>query len=173
MKRVCKMGLDISSPSSTKWDYQISLNDHHLSDEEYESLMDSHDELGSAAHAKLTAISNDIQASSETKTPSTKLHHSTDLYSVLRDHHQQDEVLQKLWDELYSVPDWVDWEQIERGQKFFARYALANITGLLFQGFVHGNSVRNLDILRFYHEAHGICSHPMLSRFSLALEVSR
>lgn len=46
-----------------------------------------------------------------------------DLYAMLRDHADEDEVLGRLWEQANSVPEWVDWEQIERGQKVFMRYA--------------------------------------------------
>jgi hypothetical protein len=38
------------------------------------------------------------------------------------------------------VPDWVDWAQLERGQRFFYRYAAANIVGFALQGFLGENT---------------------------------
>lgn len=40
-----------------------------------------------------------------------------DLYMTLKEDHQTDDVLTKLWSEANDIPEWVDWEQIERGQK--------------------------------------------------------
>lgn len=62
------------------------------------------------------------------------------MYAVLRDYHDQDDVLNRLWNEVHTVPDWVDWAQIERGQKFFYRYAPANLMGFMLQAFVGENS---------------------------------
>ena len=45
-----------------------------------------------------------------------------DLYILLRDHAHHDETLGKLWREVNTVPTWVDWEQIARGQEVFYRY---------------------------------------------------
>ncbi|KAF7588365.1 hypothetical protein BBP40_005794 [Aspergillus hancockii] len=63
-----------------------------------------------------------------------------DPYTILRDHHTKDEVLAQFWTETHTVPDWVDWAQLERGQRFFHRYAIANIVGFALQGFVAENS---------------------------------
>lgn len=57
-----------------------------------------------------------------------------DTYALLRDNRHRDERLQELWDEVNTVPDWVDWEQIGRGQEVFYRYAPAVIAGFAFQG---------------------------------------
>lgn len=61
-----------------------------------------------------------------------------DLYLLLRDHHQENETLQQLWDQVNTVPEWVDWDQIERGQKVFYRYGAATITGLTYQSLLGG-----------------------------------
>ncbi|KAE8450995.1 hypothetical protein EG329_005435 [Mollisiaceae sp. DMI_Dod_QoI] len=109
--------------------------------EESDTLRSSHDKLGSAAYEKLKDIIAQITASENEQGISTHNHHAVDFYTILRDHHREDATLDELWNELNSVPEWVDWKQIERGQKFFVRYAVANITSLLFQGFLHGNAI--------------------------------
>ena len=56
--------------------------------------------------------------------------------------HQYDELgSAALWNQTHAVPQWVDWEQLARGQDFFHRYIGANITGFALQGFVGENSV--------------------------------
>jgi hypothetical protein len=65
-----------------------------------------------------------------------------DLFAILRDHHQEDDFLSDFWKDLHEVPEWVDWEQIERGQKFFSRYFVANCNLFALQAFVRGNTVR-------------------------------
>lgn len=47
-----------------------------------------------------------------------------DLYGLLRDHAEEDTKLNELWTEVNTVPEWVDWAQIQRGQDVFFRYGL-------------------------------------------------
>lgn len=49
---------------------------------------------------------------------------SKDLYALLRDNASEDEKLGELWRQISTVPDWVDWDQIRRGQDVFYRYGL-------------------------------------------------
>jgi hypothetical protein len=61
-----------------------------------------------------------------------------DLYFLLKENKDKDEDLRKMWDEVNTVPEWVDWEQIQRGQDTFYRYGAAAITGLAFQSLLGG-----------------------------------
>lgn len=61
-----------------------------------------------------------------------------DLYALLRDHADSDETLQLLWTEVNTVPDWVDWDQIARGQEVFYRYGGPAVTGLAYQSLLGG-----------------------------------
>ncbi|KAI9640074.1 hypothetical protein NHQ30_011476 [Ciborinia camelliae] len=61
-----------------------------------------------------------------------------DLYALLRDHSSEDEKLGELWKEVNTIPDWVDWNQIGRGQEVFYRYGGAALTGLAFQSLLGG-----------------------------------
>lgn len=61
-----------------------------------------------------------------------------DLYAILRDHAETDELLQKFWTEVNTVPEWVDWAQIQRGQDAFYRYGGACLTGLAYQSLLGG-----------------------------------
>lgn len=128
-----------------RWGYSFRLTDDHLSDDEVQSLRAHYDELGSAVLEKLQAVVACEKAESGHSNPTVK----TDMYMVLEKHHDEDETLSKFWKEAQSIPDWVDLAQIERGQKFFARYAMANCMGLAIQGFIRENSVRQLQILTF------------------------
>ena len=109
-----------------------------------------YDKLGAAALKKLQEIPvEDFKGKDKTKSRG-----KVDLYALLRDKYQTDPVLSQLWHEVHTVPAWVDWEQLARGQEFFYRYAVANITGFALQGFVGENSVRfspsKLNILPMY-----------------------
>jgi len=117
-----------------RWGYSFEWTDKHLPAEEIAALRSHVDELGSAAFEKLQALTG----GGDKKCPIRP-----ELYTILRDHHQEDPTLESFWQELHSVPDWVDWTQIERAQRFFARYALANSTAFALQGFIRENSVRS------------------------------
>ncbi len=121
----------------TKWNYTFQWTDKHLPREETDPLRYKYDELGAAALDKLQSISARNVEEKGLGGASGKL----DLYALLRDNYQTDEVLSTFWHELHTVPDWVDWTQIARGQEFFYRYAAANVTGFALQGFVGENSV--------------------------------
>ena len=53
-----------------------------------------------------------------------------DLHALLKEHHSEDEKLQELWDEVNTIPEWVDWEQISRGQEVFYRYGGVALTAV-------------------------------------------
>lgn len=133
------MSSDIKTGATCKnWGYSFKWTDNHLSKEERDALRKSHDNLGSDALEKLQAIA------ARTKTEYVKGAlpvKKPDMYTILCDNHEEDEVLKQFWDELHFVPEWVDWKQIERGQKFFARHAIANITVFALQGFIRDNTV--------------------------------
>jgi hypothetical protein len=61
-----------------------------------------------------------------------------DLYALLKEHHSSNPKLDQLWKEVNAVPDWVDWEQIKRGQDVFYRYGGPALTGLTFQSLLGG-----------------------------------
>ncbi|KAM0703981.1 hypothetical protein Q7P35_008987 [Cladosporium inversicolor] len=88
------------------------------------------------ADLALSAIQRQLQNRSETQ----PLRHRNDLYSVFGAGSRVDPVLAKLWSDVNSVPEWVDWSQLERGQRVFHRYILASITGFILQGFIGENS---------------------------------
>ena len=88
------------------------------------------------ADLALSAIQRQLQNRSETQ----PLRHRNDLFSVLGTGSRVDPVLAKLWSDVNSVPEWVDWSQLERGQRVFHRYILASITGFILQGFIGENS---------------------------------
>lgn len=61
-----------------------------------------------------------------------------DLYLLLRDNADKHEKLRQLWSEVTTVPEWVDWDQIARGQDVFYRYGGATLSGLAFQSLLGG-----------------------------------
>jgi hypothetical protein len=107
--------------------------------EEITSLSDLRrlrDHCDTDADVVLSAVQGQLQNISENDSPRPKI----DLFSVLRAGSKVDPVLAQFWSEINTVPDWVDWSQLERGQRVFHRYILASITGFILQGFIGENS---------------------------------
>lgn len=111
----------------------------HILKEENRSSIDLRslrDHCDTDADVALSAIQSHLHDVSK----SNPLRGKCDLLSVLQDGSKVDPVLAQFWADANSVPDWVDWSQLERGQRVFHRYILASITGFVLQGFVGENS---------------------------------
>lgn len=141
----------------TCWGYTFEWSDKHIGPDLSESLKGSYDVLGEDCLAILDQISppsskalprshaydNNIKEKEATpiekdaKSPESKPP-QRDLYALLRDQHEHDPKLKALWAQLNHVPDWVDWNQIQRGQDVFYRYAGPNLTGLAYQALLGG-----------------------------------
>ena len=67
-----------------------------------------------------------------------------DLYALLQAHHAEDPTLDSLWKEITTVPSWVDWAQIARGQDVLYRYSGAALTGLTFQALIGGMAAKRV-----------------------------
>lgn len=97
-----------------------------------ELLKWKYDTLGSAALERLLALKK-CTAGRRDNLP------TADLYTILAANHAADETLEAFWQDVTTVPEWIDWRQVERGQMVFHRYALANIVGFALQGFIGEN----------------------------------
>ncbi|KAF2966513.1 hypothetical protein GQX73_g7050 [Xylaria multiplex] len=60
------------------------------------------------------------------------------LYELIQEYAPSDEKIRRLWIEVNTVPEWVDWDQIERGQKIFFRYGGPAISSLTFLSLLGG-----------------------------------
>lgn len=117
--------------------YRFEWTDLHLAREETDPLRYEYDELGSEVVEKLQEIA---KKQKEQEARDGRNQAKTDLYALLSDNYKNDEILARFWNEVHKVPEWVDWAQLERGQKFFYRYAPANLMGFALQGFMGENS---------------------------------
>ncbi len=72
------------------------------------------------------------------KEPETVKAPQRDLYEILQTHKDGDELLQRFWKGATTIPPWVDWAQISRGQDVFYRYGGACFTGLAYQSLLGG-----------------------------------
>lgn len=110
-----------------KWSHKFIRTDHHLDPGTMRDLRHDYDELGAKTLERLLNIRKEQNKKDE-------------LYELLEQYQDQDDTLSQFWRETRTVPEWVDWAQLARGQEFFYRYALANIVGFALQGFVCENS---------------------------------
>lgn len=141
--------------------YVFEWTDDHLTEEQCKPLRYSYDVLADKALDRLNEISPPKKvelprnSTREPTVPETeKIESSTyqnletpekehkppprDLFALLRDNRHNDPILTDLWDQINHVPDWVDWDQIARGQDVFYRYGGANLTGLAYQSLLGG-----------------------------------
>lgn len=130
----------------SKWGHRFELTPEHLSQEAAEQLRQTYDVLGEQALDRINEISpptsttkpqNDNQQGPDGKAEEKKAP-SRDVYAILKDNIEKDEKLKEFWTQLTTVPEWVDWEQIERGQDCFYRYGGANLTGLAYMSLLGG-----------------------------------
>lgn len=130
------------------WGYKFELTDQHMTPEQYEPLKHTYDVLGEQALNRLDEISppptNSHIPRNQPKTPERESSPlldqapKRDLYALLRDHADSDEILGQLWREVNTVPSWVDWTQIARGQDVLYRYGAPVLTGLAYQSLLGG-----------------------------------
>ncbi|RWA06237.1 hypothetical protein EKO27_g8866, partial [Xylaria grammica] len=120
----------------------------HLTPQQLHPLIYSYDKAATEAVERL----DDMMASQPTNSPSgdenldeaanpspkKKNNPQWHLYELIQEHASKDERIGKLWAEVNTVPEWVDWDQIERGQKIFFRYGGAAISTLTFLSLLGG-----------------------------------
>lgn len=132
--------------------YVFQLTERHLAPDQMDFMKQSYDLLGEKALERLDIISppphsalprNSIRDKAKLATNS----HATseqpsegkrDLYVLLRQNSFNDEALGHLWAQVNTVPSWVCWDQIARGQDCFYRYGGPVLTGLAFQSLLGG-----------------------------------
>lgn len=100
------------------WGYKFRWTDLHLSEELLKPTRYSYDTLGEEVLERIRAQQK-LKASSSGVLASQAAGPKDDLYESLKTvaSEGQDELLSKFWDDMHAVPEWVDWEQINRGQE--------------------------------------------------------
>ncbi|EXJ95013.1 hypothetical protein A1O1_00131 [Capronia coronata CBS 617.96] len=124
----------------TCWGYTFQLTPEHLTPEQAHPLKYTYDVLGEECYDIVNQMNipeRESRASNETDKPASATP-KRDLYRLLQANLDKHEKLQQLWDEVTNVPDWVDWDQIARGQDVFYRYGGATLTGLAYQSLLGG-----------------------------------
>ena len=132
------------------WGYTFEWTEDHLTPEQAEPLKHSYDVLAEECLNRLNEISppesaalprsnsQDTPKEQDSKNKDGPTISHRDLFALLRDHHEEDPKLSQLWEEVNTVPEWVDWEQIQRGQDVFYRYGGPALTGLTYQSLLGG-----------------------------------
>lgn len=100
------------------WNYDFRWTPEHLTQEQMQPLRHMMDNLASDCIEPLAKLASDDKTLGDSKADLMKL----DMYALLRDNHDKHEALTRLWGQINTIPDWVDWAQIERGQKVYYRY---------------------------------------------------
>lgn len=134
----------------TCWGYTFQLTPGHLTLEQAHPLKFSYDTLGEECLDVLNELSpptktvvfhetrTEEKPSQDVKENTPAIKSKRDLYVLLRDNVDQSKKLRQLWDQVNDVPEWVDWDQIARGQEVFYRYGGATLTGLAYQSLLGG-----------------------------------
>lgn len=142
----------LDAHTRTAFGYTFQLTEHHLTPDQMDPMKQSYDILGEKALDRLYTISPPPHSpfprnpiSNEAK-PGLKSHGTAehppegkrDLYLLLRENALSDEAARLLWAQVNTVPSWVCWDQIARGQDCFYRYGGPVLTGLAFQSLLGG-----------------------------------
>ncbi|PYI05976.1 hypothetical protein BO78DRAFT_369858 [Aspergillus sclerotiicarbonarius CBS 121057] len=114
------------SPSTlcNHWNYTFVWNDLHQTREQLRPKIFTYDRLADECIERLNILSppNTVpNAQNDAVDPKAP---KRDMYTLLRDHASNDPKLGELWTQVNTVPEWVDWQQIQRGQEVFFRYGL-------------------------------------------------
>ncbi|KAI1259154.1 hypothetical protein F5Y18DRAFT_443716 [Xylariaceae sp. FL1019] len=113
-----------------KFGLKFTWTTQHSSPKDHEPLIHSYDTTCQEAVEEMDKISPTPYAFppprdgdfEDTAKPDTEKRPRRDLYELMQEMAPKNEKIGKLWDQINTVPDWVDWAQIERGQKVFFRY---------------------------------------------------
>ncbi|KAK6825235.1 hypothetical protein PG987_012729 [Apiospora arundinis] len=144
------MGILSRDPSvRTVYGHTFKWTSEHTPAENFRPLIHTYDRVAADALDSLDEIvppvslsfaRKDIQETFEPKEtePQEKKKKHRDLFKLLKEHGIRDQRLEKLWTEVNTVPEWVDWAQIERGQNVFWRYGGPAITTLMFLSLLGG-----------------------------------
>ncbi|KIW16894.1 hypothetical protein PV08_04084 [Exophiala spinifera] len=151
----------VSSPTPGKlakaWNYPFVWTEHHQTPEQYDHLKYTCDTLAEECLDFLNGLQPSegqlLNGQADAKDGSGGARASPqkkkkDLYALFRDHHAENEKTQKLWEQVTTIPEWVDWDQIARGQDVFFRYGEPILIGLTYQSLVGGTaSARATEVL--------------------------
>lgn len=117
----------------TVWGHSFTWTSSHPTVQDVRRMLFSYDKLANDA---LDRLDRHLPAGTkEAKCPHDGVgkeegKKKKDLYSLLQEHAANDEVLGELWHNVSTVPDWVDWEQIARGQEVVYQFSGQIVLGV-------------------------------------------
>ncbi|KAI9159015.1 hypothetical protein HJFPF1_07020 [Paramyrothecium foliicola] len=162
--------------------YRFRWSSRHRSAQELEPLRHTSDIIANAAIARIDELSpafeicfHGSKKCHQQCARGTAKRHRQDYFKLAKRYAKDGEDLSKFWDEVNTVPSWVDWDQIERGQRVFWRYGGASITALTFLsllgGMANGKSTDILDRTKSFEA--GTVRRRMLETFQHTLGVHK
>ncbi|KAE8367032.1 hypothetical protein BDV27DRAFT_170297 [Aspergillus caelatus] len=113
------------------WDYSFEWTDQHRPASEFESWIHSCDSLADECND----ILNELPAPANNEGGNIS---KRDRYALLKGNHENHPKLEELWSQINTVPDWVDWAQIQRGQEVYWRYMLPIANSLTYNSLLGG-----------------------------------
>lgn len=124
----------------TVWGHTFEWTPEHRTKHQMRPLLFTYDQLASDCLDRLDELSPPPAKRRAQESQAADSEHSPprDLYTLLRQHHAADAKLDQLWTQIHTVPPWVDWDQVSRGQDVFYRYGGPSIVSLTFQSLVGG-----------------------------------
>ncbi|KAL4904431.1 hypothetical protein BDW74DRAFT_168451 [Aspergillus multicolor] len=119
------------------WDLSFEWTDLHRTADQLRPMTFTYDKLADDCIVKLNELSPPEKYRPKAGEPTTEAP-KRDLLALLENHAGNDSKLQELWTEINTVPDWVDWDQVKRGQEVFFRYGMPIMNVLSFQSLLGG-----------------------------------
>ncbi|GAP83758.2 putative tat pathway signal sequence [Rosellinia necatrix] len=154
----CSYGLDepVEGTWQERWGVRFKWTSKHLSPQQLKPLIHSFDTVAAEAVERLDEVGPPPSANSPPKDriiegvtiSDQEKRPRRDLYKLMQEYASEDEKIGRLWSEVNTVPEWVDWDQIERGQKIFFRYGGPIFITLTFLSLLGGmGSARTVETL--------------------------
>jgi len=144
-----------------RWGAKFYWTPEHHRPEELEKLIHTYDTVAAEALDRLDQLVPPPYSGKSVDTnirehniegaikPDGEKKERRDLYELMAKYASEDEKIGRFWESVHTIPEWVDWEQIERGQKVFWRYGGPTLTTLTFMsllgGMGSGRTVETLD----------------------------
>lgn len=99
------------------WGYKYEFTDLHMTEEQQMPLRYSYDTLGEDVLLRVKDLQMKKAAENGEAVGKAALR-KVDLYESLKSIalSKEDTVVTKFWEHVHTVPKWVDWDQIKRGQ---------------------------------------------------------
>lgn len=145
VSRILHVKLLASLTVPSCWGHQWEWTAEHPSKAKLGPLKHTYDELAGKAYDRALEIFREEQSQLKAVDTATLLQEKPNqpapkpnVYNILKANASSDPVLGKLWAEVNTVPDWVDWDQLSRGQDVFYRYGMATMAGLAYQSLLGG-----------------------------------